>query len=105
MSILAHSSHKRALGVEVRCILLVLISLSIKYKYKDYLFNSIVDFIANATVQALLAERTHKIVGRDKSGAMHHEQNLYYFIFYGRLIHRIATQMISDFPNTGRCYN
>ena len=36
----------------------------------DYLFNSIVDFMANAIAQTLLAKRTHKIVGRDKSRAM-----------------------------------
>jgi len=36
----------------------------------DYLFSSIVDFMANAIAQTLLAKRTHKIVGRDKSRAM-----------------------------------
>jgi uncharacterized membrane protein len=47
----------------------MLISLPIKYKYR-FLFNSIFDFMANAIAQALLAKRTHKVAGRDKSRAM-----------------------------------
>jgi hypothetical protein len=38
--------------------------------HTNYLFNSVVDFMANAIAQTLLAKRTHKIVGRDKSRAM-----------------------------------
>jgi len=47
----------RALGAEVRCLLVVLISVPI------------VDFMANAIAQ-LLAKRTHKVSGRGKSRAM-----------------------------------
>jgi hypothetical protein len=36
----------------------------------DYLFNSTVDFMANAIAQTLLAKRTHKVAGRGKSRAM-----------------------------------
>ena len=57
------------LELEVRCLLILLIPLPIKYKYL-LLFNSIVDFIANAIAQTLLTKRTHKIVGRGKSRAM-----------------------------------
>jgi len=43
--------------------------LPINYKYK-FLFNSTVDFKANAIAQTLLAKRTHKVAGRGKSRVM-----------------------------------
>jgi len=43
----------------------------------DYLFNSTVDFMANAIAQTLLAKRTHKVAGRDKSRAMQFKNGRY----------------------------